>query len=182
MLVAYLAHPQGDGLVEWGDSHASALEWVRFLMNSTQFGIVAPWILYGTAFPNSIVNEQRRVADCLSILERCDVLIVSGGVITLEMHELIRNANRWGIPVLDITMMGVTPPEHGEDGAIAITNRLGKLIRQRPRRVWMPLLTIHDLESLKSARHALYTQLPDEHSGAVRILDRVIAAAFDIGI
>jgi hypothetical protein len=34
---------------------------------------------------------------------------------------------------------------------------------------------------MKDARHTLYTQTPDEHTSAVRIIDRIIAAAFETG-
>ncbi len=184
MLVAYIAHPIGDEHVlgERGDNTANAFEWFRFFINNTQWALVAPVQLYTSALSQALYNS-RRLVDQLGILERCDVLVLCGGYICNEMHEDIDRATRLGIPVLDLTMEGIKPPRDGDDGAVLrITARVKRIIVSRPRRVWIPLLTLHDIESLRDARHALYAHMPSEHPAAVRLLDRIIGAAMDNGL
>lgn len=184
MLVAYIAHPMGDehSLSERGDQTANALAWFKFFINVTQWALTAPVQLYSMALSEMLYNS-RRLVDQLHILERCDILILCGGYISTEMHEEIDRAQRMGIPVLDLTMEGIKPPlSTDESSALRITLRAKRVVVSRPRRVWLPLLTIHDIESLRDARHSLYAHMPNEHPAAVRLLDRIIASAVDSGL
>lgn len=179
-LVAYLAHPIGelDDFERVGDNFANAMDWVRFFADSTNWAIIAPWHLYSISIGASIYGP-RRLADQLAVLDRADILILCGGYVSPHMHAEIRRAHRNGTPVLDLSMLGVTPPAKDEDAATLVLARAHRVVVTRPRRVWLPLLTTYDIESLKDARHALYTHMPEDHAAAVRIVDRIIAAAFE---
>lgn len=179
MLVVYLSHPMGEeDSTDRGDNIANAMSWFKFLVDHTRWSMAAPWFIYSTALRNVIYGE-RQLVDQLRLLERCDILVLCGGWISPVMHEEIKRAHRLGIPVLDLTMMGVRPPDEGEDVVQLIVHRANRTVVGRPRRVWLPLLTLYDLEALKDARHSLYAHLPGEHEAAVRIVDRIIAAAID---
>lgn len=180
MLVVYLSHPLGEeDSSDRGDNISNALEWFRFFVGHTRWALTAPWYPYAIALRETIYGE-RQLVDQLRIMERCDILVLCGGWISPHMHEEIKRAHRLGIPVLDLTMMGVRPPDDNtEDVAQLIVHRARRTIVGRPRRVWIPLLTIYDVEALKDARHSLYSHMPGEHEAAVRIVDRIISAALE---
>jgi len=194
-LVCYMSHPIGDGGLadeeKRADNIANAGEWVRFFVDSTRWVILCPWYLYAITHGEEIYGP-RRLVDQLSALERCDLLVLTGGVISPHMSYEVSQAKRYGIPVVDLTTFGVAPPRTAsgphpyretadEDAVQLILARVQRAMKRLPRRIWMPRLSEDDIERLKEARHALYVHMPDEHNKAVALFDRIIAAALDYG-
>jgi hypothetical protein len=179
-----MAHPLGEGgladLEKRSDNISNAGEWVRFFIDSTRWVILCPWYVYAVTHGEEIY-APRRIVDQLSALERCDLLVLVGGFISPHMNYEMQSAKRLGIPVVDLTTFGISPPTLSEDNIQVVLARAQRAIGRGPRRVWVPLLTEENLEELKRARHSLYTHMPDEHNAAVALLDRIIQAAVDRG-
>jgi hypothetical protein len=197
-LVVYMSHPIGDGGLadqeKRADNIANAGEWVRFFVDTTRWVILCPWYLYAITHGEEIYGP-RRLVDQLSALERCDLLVLTGGVISPHMSYEVSQAKRYGIPVVDVTTFGVSPPRTSspsagtqpyrdavdEETVQLILARVQRAMKRLPRRVWMPMLSEDDIARLQESRHALYVHMPDEHNKAVALLDRIIAAALDYG-
>jgi hypothetical protein len=120
----------------------------------------------------------RRTVDTQAIQSRCDMLVLTGGVVSPHMREHVRKARQLGQPIVDLTPFGVRPPSPNEDDAIRIQQIVKRAVVTRPRRVWMPLLTQDDFKVLQSARHALYST-PGGYDVEVELLDRIISAVDD---
>lgn len=180
-IVAYMDHPIGEtngyDMIQRADNMANAVAWFKFLNDATQWTIHSPWYLDTIAIGGDDYGP-RRVVSRIALLERSDVYIVTGGYLSPHMNDAIRKAKRAGVPILDLTAMGVTPPDLTEDLAQTIIMQARRAIGLRPRRVWVPLLTPLDLQNLQRARHELYTHVldPHEHEDAVALIDRIIAA------
>lgn len=182
--VCYLSHPIGDGGTAddetRADHIANAGEWMRFFIDTTRWVIWCPWYVYAITHGEQIY-APRRLVDQLASIERCDLLLLTGGYISPHMSYEIDRAKRVGIPVVDLTTFGISPPSVSEDNAQLIVNRVQRTVAKLPRRVHMPLFTTTDIDNLKAARHALDVHLAGEHEGAVKIIDRILEAALEIG-
>src|SRR5258706_2447777 len=183
-VVVYVSHPIGEGdradLEKRSDNIANAGEWMRFFINTTRWVMLCPWYVYAITHGDQI-HAPRRLIDQLATLERCDLLVLCGGFMSPHMRFDVKSAKRHGIPIVDLTPLGVVPPATSEDNAQVVMSRAHRMIRRNPRRICMPLLTEPDIDHLKKARHALDTHLTDEHDVAVAVLDRIIQAATDVG-
>lgn len=183
-LVVYMSHPIGDGGLsdpeKRGDNISNAGEWVRFFVDATRWVILCPWYIYAITHGDEIYSP-RRLVDSLSALERCDLHVMTGGIISPHMRIEIQKSKKYGIPVVDLTTFGFSPPSISDDTTQLILARVQRAFARQPRRVWLPLFSDADIELLKKARHSLYTHMPDEHDRAVELLDRIIQAAVDFG-
>lgn len=182
-IVAYLDHPLGE--VEAGagraDNIANAGDWIRFLIDTTRWTIVAPWHTWAITV-GGVKYDQRRFMDSLNALERSDLLVHCGGFIAPHMGYTAGYAKRYGIPLLDLTTLGVGPPDQGDENTVqVILARARRVILARPRRVWMPLLTKENIDSLIKLRHAVDVHMHDEQLDGLVIVDRIIEKAIDIG-
>lgn len=170
-MIAFLDHPlgerNGDAAIRHADNMSSAVQWLRFLSEVTRWAIDASWYAHVVAD----VPHPRRLVDAVRIVERCDLYVMSGGVVSPHMNHNSRAARRAGVPILDLTMYGVVPPNTTDEAAALIAARAMRSVAGNPRRVWMPLLTPEDIKHLMRARmHYI-----DED--AIAILDRILAAA-----
>lgn len=186
--VAFVSHALGDREDDpqrWHDNLANAIEWIRFLIETTQWCLAVPWFVYAAAQANGLA-AGRRIVDSMTMLERVDVCLLIGGVISPHMRDYdAKVARRYGVPVVDLTSFGVTPPDKtDEDQVQLIRSRVRSAIKGKPRRVWMPLLTDEDLQSLRNLRHVIYTHVPaepGEFDKEIALLDRIIQAASERG-
>lgn len=107
--VAYLAHPvSGDPR----GNAARAKRWLRYLIDTTPFAVIAPWIDYVEVLDDENVEHRKRgMSDDLLVLRRCDLLIAVGGRISSGMAEEIRTMQALGKPVITLIEMGEEPPE-----------------------------------------------------------------------
>lgn len=187
-LVAFISHPLGDRLddpVAWHDNLANASEWIRFVIDTTTYVVQAPWFVYALVHQD-VQKAGRRLVDSLTAMERSDVLLQCGGYLSPHMINYdAKTARRLGLPIVDLTSFGVTPPDKTDESAIQLINaRVRGAIKNKPRRVWMPLLTAEDIDAFKKARHALYTHVPGEpgeYNTAVALIDRILHAATERG-
>ncbi len=179
MVVVYLAHPIGETngteSVRRGDNIANAVAWVRFLADQTRWAISCPWYMFAIAI-GEYAYAQRRLVDQLTILDRSDLLVLAGGYISPHMALEVRRATRHGIPVVDLTAMGISPPVDDDATAELVMAKVKQAVALRPRRVWLPLLTETELVALKGAMGALL----DDHEDAIAIIDRIVAAATEV--
>lgn len=182
--ICYLSHPIGDGGTaddeRRGDNIANAGEWVRFFIDTTRWVILCPWYVYAITHGEQIY-APRRLVDQLAALERCDLLLLTGGYMSPHMLYESNQAKRLGIPVVDLTSFGIAPPSISDDNTQLIVTRVQRTIARLPRRVQLPLFTTTDLDDLKKAAHDLDVHLPGEHQGAVKIILRILEAAYEIG-
>lgn len=119
MIVAYLTHPlgesdTGDDLVRRSDNMANAIAWFRFLIMGTRWAVTMPWFVYVVGLPES-TTQPRAMMDRLTILDRCNILILAGGRRSPHMDIEVRRAHVRTIPVLDLTDMGDVPPWNDYD-------------------------------------------------------------------
>lgn len=187
--VVFVSHPLGDRIDDiqrWHDNLANAGDWIRFVIETTNWVVLAPWYVYAMVSATDGIMAGRRLVDSLTAMERSDVVLMLGGYFSPHMRDYdAKTARRLGLPVVDLTWMGVTPPDKSDEDAVQLMlARVHGAIVKQPRRVWMPLLTASDLDALKTARHFLYTSSmreKNEFDVAVAVLDRIIQAASDRG-
>jgi hypothetical protein len=138
---------------------------------------MCPWLAYTTALRQSVYGP-RALADQITLLERCDMLVQVGGVVsphmTIERNHAVRNE----MPVIDLTRFGRGPSTR-ETIRVAIASELRhQLDRARGmmrRRVWLPPLSPEDVTALRSAELALRT---DPFSDEARMLiQRIVNSA-----
>lgn len=179
-VVAYLGHPIGEAngfdSVQRADNLANAVEWVRFFNDVTRWSIVCPWYVNAVAIGGDSYGPRRLMSQ-LDALERCDIYIAAGGHLSPHMHVEMRRAKQHGLPILDVSNLGVIPPAMDDGHAQHLKDLASRAIASRPRRVWMPLLTPTDIATLQAARHELYIDTVRDQAKAVEILDRIIKAA-----
>lgn len=179
-IVAYLAHPVGPGhtlaeLEARRENIANALAWLQYLVDATPWAISVPWLPYVQRLDESTYRE-RGIADDLAGLERCDLVILTGGRISQGMAAEANHARELEIPILDLTGLGFAPPVIGTladvDARSLIRLKVGQ-INARPRRVaWLPTFDADALGELKGNRALCRGAGAD-----VGALSRVIAAA-----
>lgn len=181
-LIAYLSHPvgpgNGHGLVQKQDNIANASEWLRFLVESTRWAIVCPWFSYIAAL-GSELHRPRGLIDQLMILERCDLLVLCGGWLSPHMRLEHSRAIKHGIPILDLTDYGERPPDRGsseyERAGYILTSRANTAIASIARRVWLPPLTVLEIQALRLARNVLRED--PTYDEASELLRKIITAA-----
>lgn len=114
-MVVYLSHTLGGAspvnlaeFVARGDHSANAYDWLRFLVDMTDWSIVMPWQAYVIALGE--LQRPRSFADQLQILKRCDAIVFVGGDLTPHMEHEERVATEHGIAVINLTDLGYYPP------------------------------------------------------------------------
>lgn len=187
-LVVYMDHPIGESdtsadMQQRADNLANASDWIRFFVDTTAWTLMCPWWVWAVSH-GGLQHYGRRLVDSYAALERSDVLVHVGGVLAPHTKLLTRKAKRIGLPVCDLTGLGIAPPDPSDHDTVqVILARIKRSMLAVPRRIWMPLLTPEDIEHLRRARHALYAYYPEEqeHQDEVLLLDRIIDAATDYG-
>ena len=175
----YIDHPIGElngNGNDRGDHFAGATEWLRFLAETTQWHLCVPW--WPLVIALSDVDKKmsgRVVVDTNAVQERCDMLALTGGIVSPHMRGHARKARQWGQPTIDLTPFGVLPPPVSEEEALRVVEATKSAIASRPRRVWMPLMSGSDMKTLQRARHGLYI-FPEAYDDEVALLDRIISA------
>src|SRR4029077_20120898 len=114
-LAAYLTHPLGpkystEELFRRQNNVANAIAWVKFVLTSTPWSIMAPWIIDLMALDEEI-HQSRLLVSQLEQLRRADVLLLLGGMLSPHMRIHQSWAMNRGISVIDATDLGATPPE-----------------------------------------------------------------------
>jgi hypothetical protein len=115
-IVAYLTHPlgerdDGDG-IERGTNMSNAMDWFKFLVDTTQWAIICPWFVYVAAVDDAF-RRPRALRDQIEIMCRADVVVLTGGRMSAHMRvELSRSQRRveGAIPVIDLLPLGFAPP------------------------------------------------------------------------
>lgn len=112
MIVAYIAHalsaPTREGIEE---NRRKASRWAAWACLE---GVspVCSWVVLTGELDETPENRARGLAcDCAQV-ERCDVVLLVGDVVTSGMRLEAEHARQRGVPVLDLTGLG--PEEAGE--------------------------------------------------------------------
>jgi hypothetical protein len=118
--VAYLGHPFGerDALNAWdnrrSDNVANALDWLKFLRLVTPWAICYPTVAY-MAVLNEPAHEPRSFVDRVQIMLKCDLYVLTGGVMAPHMVFEQRAARGRPMPVMDLLHLGRLPPWDRKD-------------------------------------------------------------------
>jgi hypothetical protein len=116
-VVAYLTHPltprDPRDITARGNNVAMAVEWVRWASAHTNWAISAPWLVDVMAGHDDELRRPRALVDQMAHLVRCDVLILVGGEITVNMMVQYEFAKKRGMPIVDATVLGRKPPDEG---------------------------------------------------------------------
>lgn len=119
-IVAYLGHPLGekDLADAWNDSRrdnvANSLDWLKFLRFTTSWAVCYPVIAYVAAL-DDLAHQPRSFTDRLAILTRCDLYVMTGGVMNPHMVYEWNTAIRKSMPVMDLLYLGRVPPWDRQD-------------------------------------------------------------------
>lgn len=110
-LVAYLAQPVSAPAPEGIAANlANARAWLRWLVDTKEYlAVSAPWMPYVETLDEDRYRD-RGLEDDLAMLARHDLVILVGGRISSGMNVEAVHARTLGIPVIDCTRMGVSPP------------------------------------------------------------------------
>lgn len=164
-ILAYLSHPVGVGngkdLLHRQDNIANAVNWLNFLTRATRWAIAIPWFPYVAAD----VDKPRGLVDNLVTLERCDVVLQCGGMISTHMVIERTHAERRAIPAIDLTDLGTSPPWERvgtSELAAMLRARARDVESKQPRAVWMPPLSRGEIDGLRQ----LVRQLGDSGDNA----------------
>lgn len=179
-IVAYLAHPVGSGhapedLERRQNNIANALAWLQFLVDVTGWAVNVPWLPYVQRLDEN-TYRARGIADDLACLERCDLLVATGGTWSPGMVAERGAAEEHGLPIVDLTSWGFAPPQIGADVSSVralVAARTQIALRRRPRRVWLPPLELDEVGELKGNRSILRAHAVDHG-----VIDRILEAAF----
>lgn len=108
MKVVYVAHPLGGG-VDRGANLSRAARWVAW---AALQGVapVADWILIALHLPETPEHRARGLAVDLVLVARCDEVWLVGGRVSPGMAQEANEAVRLGVPVRDLTALGIDPP------------------------------------------------------------------------
>jgi hypothetical protein len=181
-LVAYLSHPIGemDSAAEQiarHDNIRNAGEWLEFLIELAEWAILCPWLAYVTPSIRKL-HGPRAFVHQIIILERCDLLVQVGGMLTSHMAEEQRHAIRHDIPVIDLTHHGERPPlilEKRDAAEQDVRQHALRLMGRRRRRQWLPPLTVEEVNELRLAQRRLAAD--PEAVDAAAIVLRIAQAA-----
>jgi len=178
--VVYLSHPVGpsqyvDELMKRHDNLAVASSWLRYLVKKTRWAIVSPVIAFSASLDSHDSHSPRALTDQVMILERCDLVVQVGGLMSPHMVIERNHANRHGIPVVDLLIFGTYPPNDDDETAAEILERhVLDVALAKPRVPWLPPLVQEDVEKLRQAQVILANDPLGEDS--VLLLQRIIGA------
>lgn len=116
--VAYLTHPIGEADADHGQTRgnnlANAMDWLKFLIHTTRWVICCPWFVYIAAVDGEF-HRARTMRDQILLLDRCDIVVLTGGIKTPHMLVEIAHATRKQIPIVDLLHLGRFPPWEHKD-------------------------------------------------------------------
>ena len=177
-LLAYLAHPVGMDrtLAEQAirrDNIANALAWLTWLVDNTRWAVSTPWLPYVQVLSET-THRERGIDDNLASLERCDLIVLTGGRVSDGMEAERAHAVEHRIPVVDLTGWGFHAPDaaHTEEARAVLAMRLKRVTFDRPRRVWFPPLSVDQVGELRGNRAVLRSHEVDHD-----VLDAIIESA-----
>lgn len=120
-LVAYLAHPVGAPDRAGIDATlANARAWLRFLVDTTDLAVSAPWMPYVEALSEDKYRD-RGLEDDLAMLERHDAIVLVGGRVSRGMEMERTHAMDLGLPVVDLSAWRSPPVTAIDDCREALT-------------------------------------------------------------
>ncbi len=122
-LVVYLAHPVIGNIVNPTPEQVaanldSAMDWLQWLVDHTQWAIQAPWYPYVMRLSRQgqygYYRERGLEDDCAAV-ERCDAIFCAGGHITnglfsSGMEREVERALKTGVVVGDVMHLPAPPP------------------------------------------------------------------------
>lgn len=124
-MVVYLSHSLGGETADFlarGNHAANAHDWLRFLVDVTDWSFLVPWQAYVAASIREI-QRPRVIRDQLAFLKRCDAVVFVGGEMSKQMEHERQVALEHGIAVIDLTDLGYYPPEVDRIVALIETRR-----------------------------------------------------------
>lgn len=116
--VAYLTHPIGEADANHGQARgtnlANAMDWLKFLVETTRWVICCPWFVYIAAVDGEF-HRSRTLRDQILLLDRCDIVVLTGGIMTPHMVIETTHAQRKPLPIIDLLYLGQSPPWERKD-------------------------------------------------------------------
>jgi hypothetical protein len=113
--VVYIAHPLGDNPHKRQSNRAYAAQWCAWAAEHCGVCPVAMWIVLSGIWHESKKYRNLGLSLDKVLLARCDEVWLVGGSISPGMAEEALAAQELSIPVIDLTDLGLYPP----DGPIA---------------------------------------------------------------
>jgi hypothetical protein len=105
----YMAHPLGAEEPRRTENIARAHRWLRWLIEvQPQWSITALWLNYAQVLDETW--RARGLRDTKVALERCDGIVLVGGVMSPGMGMERDRMVRLGRPCFDLTALGPEPP------------------------------------------------------------------------
>ena len=102
--VVYLAHPVGaESIIGVNANIARARRWLRWLVENTDWAIVASWMPYVETLDEGDWRARGLADDC-AVLERCDAIFLCGGRRSAGMEIECREAIAAGLYVIDVAV------------------------------------------------------------------------------
>lgn len=131
MTVGFLTHPLGDKDADWGSTHgnnlASAMGWLRLVKQETGWAICYPSMAYAAAGMDDVFFRRSMITDLIEIMERCDVLVMVGGVASPHMRIELAHARQRRISVLDLLDLGPRATDRADEIGSDIRRRADAL-------------------------------------------------------
>jgi len=180
--LVYLSHPIGpakhiEELVKRHDNIAVASAWLRYLIKKTRWAIVSPVLSFCAALDAHDSHSPRALTDQVHVLERCDLMVQVGGILSPHMVIERNHAARKAIPVVDLLFFGVWPPNEDDETAAGIIERHTLDVSlARPRAIWLPPLGQDDIDKLRRAQLSLANDPfnKDEADVVKRIVESIL--------
>jgi hypothetical protein len=123
--VIYVAHPLSGTYAEMSQNRLFGSHWCAWLCRHFQVATIADWIVLSSVLEETAANRTMGLDCDLSLIERCDALVLVGTRISTGMRIELEHAKKLGKPVIDLTVLGIRCPTH-ETRVGAIAERLGE--------------------------------------------------------
>lgn len=123
--VLYVAHALSDSYAEMAQNRLFGSHWSAWLSQRFAVACIADWIHMSSVLEETTENRTMGLDCDLSLIERCDVLVLVGTRISTGMRIELEHAKKLGKPVIDLTVLGIRCPTH-ETRVGAIAERLGE--------------------------------------------------------
>jgi hypothetical protein len=109
--VVYIAHPLGDDPHKRQSNRASAAQWCAWAAEHCGVCPVAMWIVLSGIWYESTKYRNLGLALDKVLIARCDEVWLVGGTISPGMREEELAAKELSIPVINLTDLGLYPPD-----------------------------------------------------------------------
>lgn len=108
--ICYVAHPVAGDVV---GNLARALRWLRWLIDRhPEIAFAMSWHPYCLTLDERDEDHRvRGMEDNLTILLRCDAIVLCGGRLSPGMEVELALARRQGLEVIDYLELGAEPPK-----------------------------------------------------------------------